>query len=474
MPRYPIFQPWTRSNFSSGGFYDLRLTHRFESLYSSMVKAQSCVINQLGDTRSEIVGYYRFLQNERTSLEDILSFLTKSPGLEAISGRHVLVLGDTSEISLKNQQARLLDSSEIGVLSDNKTPGFFSHVNMAIDADDRRGYCLSDVQLWSRLKRTEKHHSESDSRSAEEKESWKWIQGLKHSVEVLQEAKHRTFIFDREADIKGLLLYPRDRHTDLIVRTHYNRTVWVDGHRISIQNYLNSLGTLGTYQIEVDEQDRKNLTKRTISIREARKAEMILRAGAIDLGKQVGSHPYWLVEAIESHESVPEGEKPIHWRLITSHKVETAEEALQIIKWYKLRWMIEQLFRVLKKQGFDVEGAQLEYASSIRKLCIISLFAAFDVMRLMLARDHLQPSQEMFSSEQQACLEKICQTLQGQTTKQKNPHPPESLSRAAWIIARLGGWKGYHSQRPPGPITFKRGLAKFHTYFEAWTIFSSE
>src|SRR4051812_8249485 len=31
-----------------------------------------------------------------------------------------------------------------------------------------------------------------------------------------------------------------------------------------------------------------------------------------------------------------------------------------------------------------------------------------------------------------------------------NPHPTDSLAWAAWIIARLGGWNGYASSRPPG------------------------
>jgi hypothetical protein len=30
-----------------------------------------------------------------------------------------------------------------------------------------------------------------------------------------------------------------------------------------------------------------------------------------------------------------------------------------------------------------------------------------------------------------------------------------------WHVARLGGWTGYASERPPGPITFTRGLQRF-------------
>ena len=38
--------------------------------------------------------------------------------------------------------------------------------------------------------------------------------------------------------------------------------------------------------------------------------------------------------------------------------------------------------------------------------------------------------------------------------------PMRSLAWAAWIIARLGGWNCYY--KPPGPITFRRGMAQFY------------
>ena len=58
----------------------------------------------------------------------------------------------------------------------------------------------------------------------------------------------------------------------------------------------------------------------------------------------------------------------------------------------------------------------------------------------------------------------------GVMTAIAKPHPVRSLAWAAWIIARLGGWKGYPSERPPGPITFKHGLDYFRACAAGWVL----
>ncbi|MBI3882724.1 MAG: transposase, partial [Sphingobacteriales bacterium] len=37
-----------------------------------------------------------------------------------------------------------------------------------------------------------------------------------------------------------------------------------------------------------------------------------------------------------------------------------------------------------------------------------------------------------------------------------------------WIIARLGGWKGYSSERKPGITTLWIGLEKFYDTYNGW------
>jgi hypothetical protein len=65
----------------------------------------------------------------------------------------------------------------------------------------------------------------------------------------------------------------------------------------------------------------------------------------------------------------------------------------------------------------------------------------------------------VFSEPEIDTIEPLSPTLEGDTERQKNPHPTGSLAHASWVMARLGGWNCYY--KPPGPITFRRGIEQF-------------
>jgi hypothetical protein len=81
-----------------------------------------------------------------------------------------------------------------------------------------------------------------------------------------------------------------------------------------------------------------------------------------------------------------------------------------------------------------------------------------------------QPLDEVFTPLQQVCLREVGSQLQGKHPSLTNPYQTKTTPWAKWIIARLGGWSGYASQRPAGPITLKRGLDKFTQIFNGWCL----
>lgn len=122
-----------------------------------------------------------------------------------------------------------------------------------------------------------------------------------------------------------------------------------------------------------------------------------------------------------------------------------------------------------------MENAQLETGYGIRRLALMVMESALKIMQLKQARDGEKdiPTSVVFTPKEEQYLERLLPALEGQTVKQKNPYPKGQLARAAWIIARLGGWKGYKSSRLPGTKTFKRGFDKFNAMVIAWDLNSS-
>ena len=77
-----------------------------------------------------------------------------------------------------------------------------------------------------------------------------------------------------------------------------------------------------------------------------------------------------------------------------------------------------------------------------------------------------QPIEEVFDVEQIEVLHLMNKKLQVRTIKLQNHYDPKRTKWTAWVIGRLGGWKGYDSQEPPGVIVLKRGLDRLSFIIE--------
>jgi hypothetical protein len=117
-----------------------------------------------------------------------------------------------------------------------------------------------------------------------------------------------------------------------------------------------------------------------------------------------------------------------------------------------------------------IEALRQEQDGPLEKVVTAILIAAIKVMQLVAERDGMarRPLTDVFDSDDQPALERVCKDLEGKTEKQKNPHPKSSLAFAACVFARLGGWTGYYGK--PGPIVMLRGLTKFHAVKHGWSL----
>jgi len=454
-----------RSNFSNL-FLDKRLEKRASNISSSLLIAKTSSIHGGTKDEAEQKGFYRFLHNENVTEELLTEELTNRCTVNTI-GREVLVIQDSSTFGLSGNKKNLKEDSGIGLVGNKIGLGFLGHCSLVLDANNNSMLGFSDVQLWHRADDKANNTTKLYKRQPiEEKESYKWIKASEHSKAVLKAAKSITIIEDREGDIYEQFCCIPDDKTTLLIRSRDNRNT-NDGAKL--HDLLNQAKAIGTYKIEVKEDVRKNKVKR-IAILEVKVVKTQIKKPSILKAKEIQDSIE--VYAIEAKEINYNGKDKICWRILTTRLTECIEGALWVIDRYKQRWYIEQLFRLLKKQGFDIEQSKLESGWAIRKLLILILNATLRLMQLYLAyeEEDSQNIEEVFNKEEIECLQQIEKKYIAQTSKTSNSHDNKKLAWASWIIARLGGWKGNIKQRKAGPITLKRGLEKFMAIFEGWKL----
>ena len=450
---------------------DERLDKRASKLSAMLYFGRTSSIHEISSDEAEQKAAYRFLANEKID-ETKLIAATIERSSYLSKDKDVLVLQDTSEINLDNHRNRLKRGSGVGLTGNNKDLGFFLHGSLVLEAETEIILGYSNIQLWHR-EEDKKNKKERDFKyqPIEEKESFKWIKACNESKEHLSQARTITFVEDREGDIYHQFATVPDERTHLIIRSRDNRRL-SDGSKLF--DKLNEQPSAGQYEISIVKDIRKGVESRTATV-EVRYCKVSIACPAV-LNKR-GLPKAVELYAIEVKEiEAPEGVSKICWRLLTTHPITTYEEAVGIVKKYRLRWYIEQLFRLLKKKGFKIESSELETGWAIRKLTVIILNSALRVMQLMLAYDKedSQPIDQVFDEREINCLKAINETLEGLTEKSRNKNNPTSLSWATWIIARLGGWKNYNSKRPPGPIILKKGIDRFSNIYQGWKLAQRE
>jgi len=415
-----------------------------------MLCERSVCLRQMAQGQwSAEMGFWRFINNSKVTLDRLIEGWSQQTRF-AVSGRHVLAIQDTSEIKFSTTSKR---RRGLGKVAKGNAHGVLLHAMMGVDADTGSCLGLTGGKVWTRTGDVKTPHGK---RTLANKESSRWLTTAAQCKDVLAEASTITVVDDREGDFYAHWALTPEDNVHHLSRAMHDRAL-VGGGTL----YKAVERTPFSGEAVIDLPKRHD--------RPARKAHLSMRFGSAVLKRPTRTGVKGLpkslelrfVEVVEQHP--PKGTKPVRWLLLTTHDVATVADAWEIVAWYKLRWIIEQFFRSMKNQGLRIEESQLETAEGLTKLVAIAAKAACTVIQLVQARNGGEelPAEFVFSPEEIDTLKAINETLQGKTELQKNHHPTNTLAWAAWIIARLGGWSGYASHKPPGPITIHKGLAKF-------------
>lgn len=445
---------------------DKRLDARAESLWRSLCKQPSSSIRALSSTRAEQIAYYRLLENDKLTEQGLIDELAGRMSLLA-SERTLLCIQDTSEINLCNNKHRLNLGEGLGG-SDNSANAtcFKIHPALVLDASSLYPLGFSAIKVFERSEqRPDRFERNYKRQPIEDKESYKWIEVSAASKITLSQASQITFIQDREGDIYEQFALIADEKHHLLIRSRTTRSL---SGGSDLYNEMKHLPVAGVYTINIATDKRRN--------RERRKAQIAVRYGSFLIKrpgnlKGLGYPDYITVQGIWAYE-ITEGvaEKDlINWKLLTTHKIRHIHDAQTMIEWYNARWYIEQVFRLLKRDGFGIEDTQLQSGWSIRKLTLMQLSGLLKIIQMNIAYsdpEEGQPVEEIFTEVQIEVLKHLNSKLEGKTQKSQNHCNPGRTKWATWVIGRLGGWKGYDSQGPPGVICLKKGLDRFNHIME--------
>jgi hypothetical protein len=385
----------------------------------------------------------------------------------------LLAVEDTTVLSYRHAVAH-----QLGVLShrkDSSSRGWYAHSVLLLQAQGERTLGLIEQRLWMRSDQAHGQKHERHRRAYEDKESYKWQAASERMSERLGPAQARTIsVCDRESDVYEYLQYKHRQGQRYVVRARADRPVQGEADGVAAcagQTLFARLehGPLLGHKA-VDVAQRGGRVGRQVKV-ELRAAPVTLcapqrRAGAAGSEHSPGVPAYAvLVRQVGQGGSGQEG---LCWRLLTSEPVHTLEQAQRVVRFYELRWRIEE-FHKAWKSGVGVERQRLQSAGNLQRMAVVLAFVA---ARLMALKEALHAS----AAQQESC-EVVLERAQwrGLWVSVERSRPPEQAPSAAWAwraIARLGCFKDTKRTGRPGWATIWDGWLKLQQHVATFELAS--
>ena len=441
-----------------------RLNKRILHLLDQASKQPQASINKMFHTRKEIQACYRFFSNDLVDeIKIIEPHLNKT--MERINENPiVLCLSDTTSLNYTTRKT-LKDS---GYISSNNAHGFFLHATIAV-TPDRLHLGIIGQKFWAREKEKKARSSrERETMLFNEKESYRWLEAYRDSCELAKKCKGTKVVHvtDREGDIFEIFdeYQKGTKNADYIIRCNHNRTMYLrEKQTNTLIEELQDSKVLGEISFEVIDRESGHTRQVRQSV-QVISGEIKSRYGADKPNIKAPLAAIYLKEI-----APPEGVKPIQWCLLTSLPISSLEEIVKVVSYYLCRWEIEIFFKTFKS-GCKVEEKSLRSADRLYPLFSLFLIIAWR-MNFLLHMNRVLPSIScVYFFEDSEWKAGYMAALRSKTT----PSSPPTLQEMIGYIARLGGYLGRKTDKPPGVKAIWLGICKLTHYADAWDLFGPE
>lgn len=445
-------QAWPEREFGGAPLGDKRLSKRLVQSASRLAeKPMASFSGAAGGELAMLKGYYRLIDQPDESavtMENILLPHREQTVRRMKAHQTILCIQDGSKLDY-NGASQCTGLDVIGANQTGaKSLGLNLHSTLVVtDEGLPLGVLRSQCRTPPAPEQDERKPGDPPST---QKKTCNWLLGLRDCEAVAAEMPHTRVIqvMDREADF--FELFDEWQHgpqrTHLLVRAQHNRRTTED---LDLFDGVRATEPRLRVQLHIGRQSArpKKSKQKARPERAERMAEMALRYQRVEL-RPPRAHrdnepiPLWIVHIAE--ESPPTGVQPIEWLLLTTMEVTSPEQAERLVRYYCLRWRIEDWHRVLKT-GCRIEDLRNETAERLERAIAIYLVIAWHVMLMTLLGREVPnlPPEVLFSDIE-------LEVLGAFANSRRDLKPPTTLQEAVNLVGRLGGHLGRKNDPPPG------------------------
>ena len=335
-------------------------------------------------------GYYRFIDQSADSLTTVAAILAphRARTVQRMKAHStVLCIQDGTDLNYSG----LTQCEGLGSIGTNQTgassAGLHLHSTLVVTTEGLP-LGLLDAQCHVPASKAQDDKRASADIPIEEKKTFNWIQSLRDCVALAAQIPDTQMVcvMDREADFFELFDEQRKKpRVELLVRAKHDRKTDAELTLFDAvrQSPLKSQILLPVKRQSARAKRSKQKAREQVK---PRTAQVELRYQTITLRPPAGHDdklPVTLRVVHVCESSPPAHTKPVEWFLLTTCKLDTVEDALACVRWYCLRWRIEDWHRVLKS-GCAIEALAHKTRTRLERAIAIRLVIGWRIVHMTL------------------------------------------------------------------------------------------
>jgi hypothetical protein len=441
---------WAKETFGAAILGDLRRTQRLVAMAARAADTPRGTVTGVFPSSAEREGAFRFLENPDISHTAVTEAAMEASAVRCRAEGLVYVAIDGTSLTLVDRA----EKRELGrVGSQSWTRGLQVMNALAVDVNGA-AVGLLDQKYWGRdqppIDRN-KQVMRCRTYNFYKRETRFWLDALTTSEKRLNDAAPGTaawYQLDRGADCWPLFRLVIEQKLLVTVRAVHNRQIIRNDGRVAhLHTTLRRQPILGEYEIDIPERPGQP----------ARRARMCLRACSVRINARVNSQRRQIFEmnAVLAEEIGRRGGRGLRWLLLTTHAVDSFQDALAVVRGYTMRWRVEELHRAWKRGLCNVEDNQLRSRNAIVKWATVLATVAARAVRLayLIRQSPDLPANSEFTEHE---VDAAFILLKRQRGRRKRITVGEVIE----MIADIGGFANKYKGRHAGPTVIGRGLER--------------